>query len=221
VAQAENTGGSWTYIHSGVLNVFEGALSEPSISGKLETGTVAILHAKVLGGTLLLYECKALAVNEGKLKTGGEILGKLSFKECETLLNGVLSVPCAPKAGGTQAGVIETNKIKAVMLLHKLDDGTVHKILIATPDEANNDFAFVESSAACSIGLKVLIGGKFAIQDPAPLTHSVNHLIKEFAPLTHLFVISDTVEHAAIILGSAEAFLSGSHVNYEWAGVWN
>ena len=219
--QAESTGGSWTYETGGVLKTFEGALAEPEVTGKMEAGTVGILHAKVLGGTSLLYECKAFTVDSGNLKTGGLVLGKLTFKECETFLNGVLSKNCNPKAGGTEEGVIKTNLIKAVMLLHKLASGTVDKILVAEPDEANNDFAFVESTTACSIGLKVLIGGKFAIQDPAPTAHSVNHLISEFAPLTHLFVISDTAEHAATILGSAEAFLKGTHTGFKFAGLWN
>jgi hypothetical protein len=221
-AQAEETGGKWGYIDgAGALKTFEGVLAEPTVGGKMEIGTVGILHAKVLGGTSLLYECKSLTVAEGNLKAGGEVLGKLVFHECETFLNGVLSKNCNPNAGGTKAGLIITNKIKAVMLLHKLASGEVDKILVASPDEANNDFAFVESTEACSIGQKVLIGGKFAIQDAEPTTHLVNHLIKEFAPLTHLFVISDTVEHAANILGSAEAFLTGAHVGFKWAGTWN
>jgi hypothetical protein len=221
-ASAENTGGSWTYETGGVLKTFEGALAEPSIDGTLEE--TATLHAKVLGGTELLYHCEEVKVVGGKLKANGVVLGKLVFHKCKTLLNGVTSAPCAPNAGGTHPGLIETNLIEAQMLLHKLASGVVDKILVASPENAAGelivDFTFVESEAGCSIGQKVLIGGKFAIQDAAPTTHSVNHLIKEFAPLTDLFVISKTAEHKASILGSANAFLTGAHVGFKWAGLW-
>ena len=222
-AQAEESGGKWTYINptTSELKTFEGALSEPGVEGVIEKETVGILHAKVLGGTSLLYECKEVTVVGGKLKPGGIVLGKLVFHKCETFLAGVLSKNCNPNAGGVHPELIETNLIKGEMLLFKLENGTKDKILVATPDEANNDFAFVESTEACSIGKKVLIGGKFAIQDLEPTEHKVKHLIKEFAPATHLFVISDTPEHAANILGSAEAFLNGEHAGYKWAGLWN
>jgi hypothetical protein len=222
-AQAEETGGKWTYETGGVLKTFEGALAEPEVSGKMETGTVGILHTKVLGGSSLLYECKAFTVNSGKLKANGVVLGKLTFTECEAFLNSVLSKPCNP-IGGT----IETNLIKGQMLLHKLSGGAIDKILIATPENAAGEtitnFAVVKSEESCSFGASTPIGGKFAIQTntTAEATeHLVNHLIKEFAPLSHLFVISDTAEHAATILGSAEAFLKGAHANFKWAGLWN
>jgi hypothetical protein len=215
-AQAEETGGKWTYINaSGELKTFEGALSEPEVSGELETGTVAILHAKVLGGTSLLVECKSMTAPEGKLKAGGTMLGRLIFNECLIYLNGILSKPCTPIGGS-----IETLKLKAVMLLHKLASGTVDKILVAEPDETN-DLAFILTTEVCAIGEKILIGGKFAIEPTNPTTHEVKHLMKEFPALTHMFVISDTPEHAANILGSALAFLKGVHAGLKWAGLWN
>jgi hypothetical protein len=234
VAQAEEPGGKWTYINPTTkeLKTFEGVLHEPSISGELEKDEKgvfipAVLHAKVLGGTSLLYECKEVLVVEGKLKLEGIVLGKLVFHECETFLNGVLSKNCNPNAGGIHPGLIETNLIKAQMLLHKLIEGGVKdEILVAEPEDKEGKllttFAIVESTEACSIGQKVPIGGRFAFWDPVdPLTHLVRHLIKEFLPLTHLYAISDTAEHAAEILGGAWAFLSGEHKNYEWAGLWN
>jgi hypothetical protein len=230
-AQAELTGGKWTYEPSaGVVKTFEGTLAEPEVSGKLEKETTAVLHTKVLGGTSLLYECKAVSVIGGKLKaelnkekvlvSNGEVLGELTFTGCEAFLGGALSKNCNP-VGET----IKTKKIKAFMLLHKLPENAkkeiiTDKILVAEPEEGTT-FATVESTELCSIGSKVPIGGKFAIQDPAPTTQSVNHLISEFPALTHLFVISDTVEHAANILGSAEAFLLAPHLGLKWAGVWN
>jgi hypothetical protein len=216
-AQAEETGGNWTYKNAaGELKTFEGALAEPELGGEIEPGTVGVLDSKVLGGSLLKYECKKFTVVKGsKLQAGGKAIGSLVFTECETFINSVLNKNCNP-----EAGTITTKEIKGVMLLHKLGDGTIHKILIAEP-VTGTTFATVKSSEACSIGLNVPIGGKFAIIPSNPTTHEVKHLITEFAALTHLFVISDTVEHKATITGSALAFLSGTHVGLNFAGLWN
>jgi len=221
-AQAEETGGKWTYepAGGGALKTFEGALHEPTLNGALEGG-IATLHAKVLGGKELLYHCTGVSVVGGRLQLEGHVKGVLVFTGCTTLIDGVLSNNCKPKAGGTEEGVIKTTTILALMLLHKLTEGGVKdKILIAHP-LVGTTFAFVESTEACAIGQKVPIGGLFAIQDTEPTTHLVNHLIKEFLPLTDLFVISKTAEHKAHILGSAIAFLEGAHLNYKWAGLWN
>lgn len=225
-AQAEEPGGSWTYLNKAKeLKTFEGALAEPSISGEIEKdekGVVipGVLHTKVLGGQSLLYECKAFTVNSGKLKPNGVVLGSLTFSECEAFLAGALSKNCNP-IGGT----IATNLIKAQMLLHKLTaDGVVDKIVVATPEDAEGKetaiFATVKASELCAFGANTPIGGKFAIIPTNPTTHEVKHLIKEFAALTHLYVISDTPEHAANILGGAWAFLSGEHSGLEFAGLW-
>src|ERR1044071_3367913 len=164
-AQAEETGGSWTYEIGGLLKTFEGALHEPSVNGALEAGTEAVLHAKVLGGTEILYECTAVSIVGGRLQLGVHIRGSLVFSGCRTLLNGVTSNNCKPKAGGTEEGVIKTVPILVLMLLHKLTEGVKDKVLIAHPVEGTN-FAFVESTAACSLGIKAPIGGLLAFKDP-------------------------------------------------------
>jgi hypothetical protein len=216
VAQAEETGGKWTYeTAGGVLKAFEGALAEPGFNGEIEAGTTVLLSTKALGSSFK-YECKSLTF-EGKLKgTEGGGSAALELKECEAFLNGVLSKSCSPTGG-----IIKTNKIKAAMLLHKLAGGTIDKVLIDSPAEGSGGFAFVESTEACNVGAKVLIGGRVAFQDAAPTTHNVKHLIKEFAPLTHLWIISDTAEHAATLTGSIELFLTEAHAGYKWAGLWN
>jgi hypothetical protein len=218
-AQAELTGGNWTYINAaGELKTFEGALAEPEIGGEVDE--IGILHSEALEGTKVLYECKAFSAAAGsKLKANGVALGKLIFKECKTFLNGVASPPCEP-VGGT----VTTNLIKAQMLLHKLADGTIHDILIAegeTEAGAKANFATIKSSASCSLGINVPVGGTFAIIPSNPTTHEVKHLIKEFAALTHLWILSDTAEHKSNILGSAWAFLTGAHEKLKFAGLWN
>jgi hypothetical protein len=228
-AQAEEPGGTWTYleivkeknekgetIELKILKTFEGALAEPEIGGEVDT--VGVLHSEALEGSSILYECKKFSTVAGsKLKANGVALGKLLFSECEAFIKGKLEKACEPKEGK-----VTTNLIKAQMLLHKLADGTKDKILIAEPDETTQ-FAFIESTASCALGIKVPVGGKFAIQtgtQAEATEHKVKHLIKEFAPLTALWILTNTAEHKANILGSAWAFLTGAHVGLEFAGLW-
>src|SRR4029077_8349462 len=103
-AQAESTGGSWTYLNAaGELKTFEGALAEPEIGVEVEKDESGnpiplIMHSEALEGTKVLYECKAISAAAGrKLKANGVLLGKLIFSSCKTFLNGVESKPCNPK----------------------------------------------------------------------------------------------------------------------------
>jgi hypothetical protein len=218
IAQAENTGGSWTYKLGGVLNTFAGSLHEPTLGGEID-GTHGVLLTKI-AGLKVEFLCKKFTVNEGKLQLEGKVLGALTFHECITKINEATQAACEPVAEKVSKGLIKTLKIKGQMLLHKLADGTIHKILVAEPDETTA-FAHIEMGPECAIGTNVLVFGKFAIQDSEPTTHLIKHLIKEFAPLTHLWVISLTAEHKATIDGAAWVFLTGAHVGFEWAGLWN
>ncbi len=217
-AQAESTGGSWTYKNAaGELKTFEGTLAEPEIGGEVDV--TGVLHSEALEGTKVLYECKKFSAAGGsKLKANGVALGKLTFTECLAFLNGVESIPCKPVEGK-----VTTNLIKAQMLLHKLAGGTIDKILIAEGEtEAGGaaNFATIQSTAGCALGIKVPVGGKIALE-PSNLTHEVKHLVDEFPPLTALWILSNTAEHKASLLGSGWAFLTGAHTGFKWTGLWN
>jgi hypothetical protein len=215
------TGGSWTYIvqvaKEGELKAFEGALAEPEIGG--EADTTFILHSEALEGTKVLYECKKVSAAAGsKLKANGVALGKLTFTECLAFLNGVESIPCKPVEGK-----VTTNLIKAQMLLHKLAGGTIDQILIAEGEtEAGGaaNFASIKSTATCALGINVPVGGKIALEPSNLTTHEVKHLFDEFPPLTALWIISNTAEHKASLLGSGWAFLKGAHTGFKWTGLW-
>jgi hypothetical protein len=213
-AQAEETGGSWTYTNAGgELKTFEGALAEPEIGTEAEAALV--MNAEALEGTKVLYECKKFATSAGsKLKANGVVLGKLIFTECVTNLNGVKSETCKPKEGK-----FTTNLIKAQMLLHSFN-----KILIAEGEtEAGGaaNIGSIESTASCALGIKVPVGGKFALEPSNPTTHEVKHLITGFTPLTAMWILSNTAEHKASFSGSgAWDFLTGAHTGLKFAGLW-
>jgi hypothetical protein len=96
-AQAESTGGKWTYLNEAEeLKTFEEELAEVEIGMELERdgkGNLIplILHTEAFK-IKILYECKALETAAGtKLKANGVVLGKLIFKGCKAFLNGVFS----------------------------------------------------------------------------------------------------------------------------------
>lgn len=217
-AQAESTGGNWTYeTAGGVLKTFEGTLAEPE--GNVEIDSEIILHSEGLEGTKILYHCIAVFAPFLKFKGGAIIVYRLVFSGCIALLNGVQSLACKPKEGK-----ITTNLIKTQALLHKLAGGSVDKVLIGegqTEAGGPANLATIESTASCALGIKVPVGGKIALEPSNPTTHEVKHLIREFPPLTHVWLLSDTAEHKANILGSLWIFLAGAHSGLKWAGLWN
>jgi hypothetical protein len=215
-AQAESTGGSWTYETGGVLKTFEGALAEPE--GNVEIDSEIILHSEGLEGTKILYHCIAVVAISLRYKPNAVIVFRLIFSGCVALLNGVQSLACKPKEGK-----ITTNLVKAQALLHKLAGGSIDKILIAegqTEAGGAANLATIESTASCALGIKVPVGGKIALEPSNPTTHEVKHLMREFSPLTHIWLLSDTAEHKANILGSLWIFLIGAHSGLKWAGLW-
>jgi len=217
-AQAEETGGSWTYIDgSGVLKVLP---NNESVGGNFEPSTDGILLTEILKKPVA-FLCTSFTINESKLITGGEILFRLTFHGCIVKVGGVTQAACEPNAEGIHPGLIQTRKIVGNLLLHKLSGGAVDRIIIAKPDTGEPNFAVVEMDEECSISSEVPFGGTFALIPSNPTTHEANHLITEFAPLTHLWTISDTAEHKTIIDGSAEAFLNGANLGRSWAALWN
>jgi hypothetical protein len=227
VAHAEESGGSWTFMNGAKLETLP---NNQTIGGEIESGTDGTLLTKI-GGNAVEFLCTSFTVNEGLLITGGTAAGKLTFHGCTTKINGTTQAKCEPNAGGVHKGLIETLALKGTLLLHKLTSGTKDKILIVEPATGSNAFAHIELGELCSLGENVLVGGpsattnsKFAIVDckGEGEKHLEKHLITEFAPLTHLWVISDTVEHKATIDGSALAFLTGAtNGGKAWAALWN
>jgi hypothetical protein len=160
-AQAEESGGKWTFINgSGVLSELPD--SEP-FGIRLDATSVTLL-TEILKKKVE-FTCTSLEAVEGKLIKGGTVLGKLTFKGCITKIGGATQKACEPNAEGKNPGVIKTNKIKGTLLLHKLTSGVKDKIIIAEPDTGETFFATVQMSELCSIGESVPVGGKFAIVD--------------------------------------------------------
>jgi hypothetical protein len=214
-AQAE-VGAKWLILTSGgVLKTG----SELPAEINTEAETTAILHSKI-AGIAVLYECLGQGLTGNpKLGANGSISTfQIRFSGCITKLNGVTSKACEPKAGGTESGVLKTLSLDALVVLHELTGGVKDDIIKVLP-VTGNVYLHFELGELCSIGENVLVIGSLALKDceNLALTHLVKHLVEVFGPLTKLFVISETPEHAATLLGSAWAFLAGADTGLKWS----
>jgi len=225
-AQAE-TGAKWLILDANGLLL---EIAEPVGGDKIGSATVnlrkdtnGVLHTKILGFEVL-FECKVLTAENGKLIPNGSIAtgGRIKFSECETFLNGVLSKECEPKSGGVP-GVIKTELGHGLLVLHKLAGGEVDDLVNILPDNVggvpSKKFATIELETGCPIGTKVPVLGKLFLKDceKLALMHLIEHLV-EVGPLTELWTIAETAGHEATLLGSAWAFLTGTDVEKKWSG---
>jgi hypothetical protein len=129
-------------------------------------------------------------------------------------LNGVASKNCEPKAGGTETGVIRTKALKGAIFLN--EGAPLYRI---EPLEGTT-LAFVESTAACPVGIKIPIAGTFYAKDSNG-KFEVEEVVHKFqeGPLTDIWIISKTAEHKATIAGSVSASLAGEHLGRSWSGL--
>jgi hypothetical protein len=197
------------------IEVFEGGVQE------------AILLTKVAGieTALLCTNANLLnAAGTGAPKMGleGTLLGKVTFTGCITKLKGVTSPPCKPHAPAlSPEGTITTELAKGLVSLHATaPEGAVFKIV---PDSGETFVTVTLGTAGigneCAIGEKLPVSGQLSLQSSNFKVEEVEHLIKEFAGLTDLWVLNKTAEHKATIDGSAWARLLNEHEGFKWAGI--
>jgi hypothetical protein len=186
-----------------------------------------ILHTEILK-IKVLFLCSGIkAVNakifgEGAIGKGPgeEKESRVLFSGCETFFNGVAEPKCKPLDKTDGSGFIVTELLHALAELHKLEvGGALDDIVKILPDVEGEPFARIALPAGCVIGTSVPVFGKLALLDceNMALTHLAKHLVEPFLPLTRLWVISDTPEHAATLLGSAWAKLGGVHEGLAWS----
>jgi hypothetical protein len=220
-AQAE-VGAQWLLAekepNSGLITLLDAEVG-------LEKETTEILHSKILG-IAVLFECEGIATVNAKLlpngsigeKTGSVSGSKIKFSGCITKLNGATSAACEPNSGGTEKGVINTTQLHGLIVLHETAAKVKTELVQLLPDTGET-FVTMELSKECPIGSKVPVIGKLFLEDCEGkfLTHLVKHLL-QVGPLTELWTISKTAEHAATLLGSSWAKLLGTHTGLKFSG---
>jgi hypothetical protein len=217
-AQAE-VGSHWNVagksIPSGLLPFVQ--VKEIEELKSAEAGKHLVLLTKLLGGIPFHILCTGMQLIEFHLLTEGGSLGKIRFSGCKTLLGEKASPACNPKEG-----ILETMLLKDLIVLHKLESGVIDTLDRLEPN-AGTTFINFETSPECSVGKKIPVGGVIFLKDcqNAFGTEQVDHLFEQ-GPLTHLWVLSDTVEHAATIDGSVVLGLinvgTEKHEGLKWSG---
>ena len=69
----------------------------------------------------------------------------------------------------------------------------------------------------CALGETVPLKGKLSLKDAELTELLIEHLFTQ-GPLTELWVLTNTAEHAVTIDGNANVMLSGAHEGVEWCG---
>ena len=224
-AQAE-VGAKWLILTTGEV-LKTGAELHAKVNLEIDSPTL-ILHSEILH-IKTLFLCTEVKLDEARLLKDGTIGkeegvpsgSKVLFGGCTTDLNGSLAPECTPKDPTAGVGKISTQPVHALLVLHELTGGIKDDLIEIIPDTGlGTIIAKIETGALCPAGSSVPVLGKFFLKDceNLALSHEVKHLVEE-GPLSELFTISKTAEHAAKLLGSSWAFLEGAeHAGLQWSG---
>lgn len=215
-AQA-TTGSKWLILDSsGQLK--DGSTLPASIQLEKDSPTL-IIHSEILKIKVLLLCANLQAVNAKLLANGsigrepGVVSGsKLLFSGCTIDLNGSPAPECTPSDPEDGKGFVVSKPLHALLELVAGSD-----VLKVIPDSGNT-FGTQVLPAGCPIGTSIPLIGKLTLKESEnlALSHLVKHLL-EAGPETKLFMISETAEHAATLLGSAWAYLGGAHVGLRFS----
>jgi len=190
VAQAE-AGNHWQVNGS----VVSGAGSHAVEVEKLENETASLLT--LINNTKVKILCKSTKLNNVSLTSEGRLSeGSVTFHQCVTYLNDVLSPPCEPFSGGNK-GLLVSEKGKGLLTLHE-KEGKKELLTVITP--VGSSLIFLQFGEECAIGEVVPVSGKLTLIDSEVSVEKATHLIKE-GPLTALSALSNpvTIDGAAFV----------------------
>ena len=208
-ARAEATA-NWKVNGSNVSSTLKPGLSIL----ELENNTMSALLK--IGGAEVAFLCTGAELTGAKLETEGSLTGgtEVKFTGCVTLLNEEVSAACTPRTGGQPYGSLLTNQLKGLLVLH---EGTG---LLRVEPNAGETFTTLQFGEECFLPEVVPVRGQLLLKDCKGelQTELVEHLVEQ-GPLTHVFAINDTAEHAMVFDGSALVALSGAHTGLKWSGL--
>jgi hypothetical protein len=215
---------SIAHAEKGALWKIGGATAKGGEAVEAKTDVEGVLLTE-LGTKFIHLKCPTINLVGAKLvEPNGGITGKIDFKGCKffslTTPGGtlVLQGACEPKNEGV-AGLIVTNSITGLIVLHTPSGGTKEGVLEAKPTTAGGLFANIVLGPECAFGENLKVGGVFFLKDCLKQfsTEVKEHLVEELKELTKL-VINEGAKTATID-GSAWAFLGSPNSGKLWAGI--
>ncbi len=170
--------------------------------------------------------CTELKFVDALLGLTGSAIGKIHFGGCITKLNGgAASGACKPHSPLAAEGLIETNALKGLIVLHILKDAEGKEIgkdelLELTPASGTVFVDFKmgkEVGSECSIGSHFEIAGKAFLRAGTTTEGKIETVTKLFSegPLSALLFGGN----AATIDGSAKVALIAPHAGLQWSGL--
>jgi hypothetical protein len=213
-------GGSIGKAESGASWLVKGtkvsALLKPAVKvQEIEKAEPPLRASFTVFGGVEEYTCTKLELTEFALLTNGSSTGKIRFTGCNIFFKGV-KLGCPPEVKG-ELGVIETSQLNALLVLHKLKDGSTDPLVRIEPSEKGKWLAEINISEECTFG-NGAIGGVVYLKDHngALTTEALTHLF-EAGPLTHAYYVEET--HPATLEGKVVLGLGGEHSNLNWSGL--
>lgn len=192
------------------------AILKPKVQAQEIEGSELPLRALFsVSGESANYRCAKLELIEFALLSEGSSTGKVIYTGCKFFAKGVEVTACAPLVEG-KIGVVETVKLKALLVLHKLEGGALDPLIRVEPSEGST-FTTIFVSEECNFGGGTFSGvvylkdhnGKLAVEEST-------HLLEE-GPLTKLFFVNE--KSPVTLDGKATFGLIGEHVGLGWSGL--
>jgi hypothetical protein len=209
-AQAE-VGANWKVKGSNVTEKLSPAIGVREIEKIAGTEERYVGFLSVIEGVKVDFRCTGMSAIGAKLETEGRISSgmKFRFSGCVFVEKGMIGTRCNPLYEGKEKGVIVTNALKGLLVLHE------GKGLLSFEPVKGSTFTFIEFGEECALPSSWGFIGKLALKDGALGTESVTHLFAE-GPLSTL-ALSGIVP--TTFCGSVVWELTGEHKGLSWSGI--
>jgi hypothetical protein len=174
-----------------------------------------------VGATKVEVLCTTIKFTDALLKTLGGLSGKIHFEGCITKLNGSTATACVPHSPGVANGLVETNALDGLIILHEDKAGARVDQFELLAGAGAPFVTLILGKAApekneCAIGEKFEITGKTFLKDTQSegLVEKTSHLVEE-GPLSGLKFGTNPMT----LDGSITVTLVGAHEGMKWSGV--
>jgi len=178
---------------------------------EVENKMMALVGA-TKSGTKVEVACTGAQFLNAKLEPEGTVsAGNVTkFTGCVTKLNGVISSACSPKTKGEEKGVVVSEPLIGLIVLHE------GKALVKFTPVTGTTFVNFIFGEACSLGEEVPVTGTSTVKDSKGEfgVELVDHLVEQ-GPLSSLTFCGTP----AVVVGGAILNLTGVHTGLKWSAL--
>jgi hypothetical protein len=178
-----------------------------------------ILLTKV-GLTTIEKLCTSIKFVNMVLGLTGSATGKIHLDGCVFKANGVVQSVCKPHSPGAAEGLIETNTLNALIVLHTPTGGLPEPVMEVVPASGTVFVTVVfgkEVGSECAILTKADITGKLFLKDCQKelAIEKITHLFEEEKVLSKLLFGGNKMT----LDGSVNVVLAGAHAGLKYSGI--